>query len=291
MADKDTVAEPVSDTTAADYAQEQADFGAGFEGTAEKSSSEGRAVRTTAKAPDLAATPREKAPEPKYVRITEKDWADVRAAAAKTASYDSQLSKAFGTIGNLQKLVNGFQSQTPAGRPIVIPKDAFAAMERDFPELAQQTRSALEAALSGVHGTGGGDASDAGKIEGMLASYTSRREVEALEDAYPSWREIVGAVDVTREQPNPNNPFRRWLATKDVAYQTRINGSESAAVIGRAIRLFQNETKAPTKPAATPRDTARAERIRGAVQPRGDNAGAASGKSDDDEFVAGYNSR
>jgi hypothetical protein len=163
-------------------------------------------------------------------------------------------------------------------------------MERDFPELAHQTRAALEAALSGISGTGANDV-DAGKIETMLASYTSKREVEALEDAYPDWRQIVGAVDVTKEQPDPNNPFRRWLASKDAAYQNRINGSESAAVIGRAIRLFQNETRTPAKPAATPRGNARAERIRNAVQPRGDGAGAAAGRSEDDEFVAGFNSR
>ena len=85
--------------------------------------------------------------------------------------------------------------------------------------------------------------------------------------------------------------FRRWLATKGTAYEARISGSESSDEIGRAIRLFQTETKGSPKAAATPRDTARAERIRGAVQPRGDNAGAPPGKSDDDEFLAGFNSR
>jgi hypothetical protein len=275
----------VDDTTSSvDDAQEQAEFGAGFAGKpADKPA--------TPDQPDPPSRAQvEETPAPEYVQITAKDWAEIKAAAAKTASYDQQLSKAFGTIGNLQKLVNGFQTQTPAGRKIEIPKDAFAAMERDFPELAQQTRAALESALSGMSGTGAADV-DATKIESMLASYTSKREVEALEDAWPDWREIVGAVDVTKEQPNPDNPFRKWLATKDAAYQARLNGSQSAAVIGRAIRSFQNETKAAPKPAVKPRDEARAERIRGAVQPRGDNAGAAAGKSDDDEFLAGFNSR
>jgi hypothetical protein len=284
------MADEKPDTAAADDAQAQADFGSGFTGVEGKT-----AAQPTGKPdkPEPAATPRAEAtPAPEYVQITAKDWADVRAAAAKTASYDQQLSKAFGTIGNLQKLVNGFQAQTPAGRKIEIPKDAFAAMERDFPELAQQTRAALEAALSGLPGTGANDV-DPGKIETMLASYTSRREIEALEDAYPEWRKIVGAVDVTREQPDPNNPFRKWLSTKDVAYQNRVNGSESAAVIGRAIRTFQNETKAvPKLNGTTPRDIARADRIRSAVQPRGDNAGAAAGgKSDDDMFEEGFRSR
>lgn len=270
-----------------DAQNEQAEFGSGFTGhPAEKVSPK------TPDNPEPAATPRVEEKPEKFIQITEKDWTEVKAAAAKTASYDSQLSKAFGTIGNLQKLVNALQAQQPAGgREVKISPKAFEQMEKDFPELAQQTRAALEAALSGVTGLGAADV-DASKIKSMLASYTSEREIEALEDAYPDWRTIVGAVDVNREQPNPDNPFRKWLASKDAAYQARINASESAQVIGRAIRLFQNETKAPPKPAAgTPRDAARAERIRGAVQPRGDNAGAAPAKSETDEFEAGFHSR
>lgn len=271
-------------TAAVDDAQENADFSGGFDSkTTETIPAKDR--------PQTAETPRGEAEsQPEYIQITAKDWAEVQAATRRTASYDQQFSRLFGTTGNLQKLVNNFQAQTPAGRRVEIPKDAFAAMERDFPELAQQTRSALEAALSGMHGTGANDA-DPSKLENMLASYNAKREAEVLEDAYPSWREIVGAVDASSVQPDPNNPFRKWLATKDASYQNRINGSVSAAVIGRAIRTFQNETKGAPKPTGTPRDTARADRIRSAVQPRGDNAGAGPSKTEDDDFLAGFNSR
>jgi hypothetical protein len=276
----------------------ESEFGSGFAGAESKIPD--KPGKSDTKPPangkvEPAATPRAEAePPPEYVQISAKDWADVRAAAAKTASYDQQLSKAFGTIGNLQKLVNGFQTQVqdkpPAPRKVEISPAAFAEMARDFPELAQQTRAALEAALSG-YAPNGADTVDATKIEGMLATYTARREVENLEDAYPDWRKIVGAVDVSREQPDANNPFRKWLGTKDTAYQTRINGSESAAVIGRAIRLFQRETAATAqpKPNGTPaRDTARGDRIRAAIQPRGDNAGAAAGKSENEDFEEGF---
>ena len=291
----------MSDTVddAALVEKEDADFASGFtdESPKGKKKPDEKPAKTEAEAkpakPEAAAAPAkatEAAPEkPEYVQINAKEWAEVRAAAAKTASYDQQLSKAFGTIGNLQKLVTGLQGQTPAGRKVEIPKDAFADMERDFPELAAKTKDALEKALAGVSGTGAKSDVDASKIEEMLATHTSKREIEALEDSYPDWRDIVGAVDVRTQQPDPNNAFRKWLAGKDVAYQVRINGSESAAVIGRAIRLFQNETKAAAAK-ATPA-AARADRIRAAVQPKGDNAGAAPDKSDDDEFMAGFNSR
>ena len=272
-----------TDTTSVDDAREAAELDAGFKGIEPPARPEKPAPATTSRAEATTETP-------EYVQVTAKDWAEIKAAAAKTASYDQQLSKAFGTIGNIQKIVNGLQTATPVGRKVEIPKDAFASMEKDFPEIAQQMRGALEATLSGLHGTGGADA-PAVDIEAKMAAYAAKRELESLEDAHPDWREIVGAVDVSQEQPDPNNAFRRWLSTKDVAYQTRVNNTQSSAVISRAIQAFQNETKPAPKPAATPRDTARAERIRGAVQPRGDGALAPAGRSEDDDFLAGFNSR
>jgi hypothetical protein len=288
----------MSETTTTDVdtsVQDDAEFAAGFEGkTAEK------IEKTTPPATDTpppADTPQADAdPAPEYVQISKKEWDEIKAAAARTASYDKQFSRAFGSIGNLHKLLEERKADatspasTPAAaRKVEVPKDAFAAMERDFPELAQQTRAALEAALSGLPVAD----VDATKIESMMASYHARREREALEDAYPDWRKIVGAVDITKEEPDPENPFRKWLATKDKSYQDRINGTESSAVMGRAIRLFQNETKAAAqpKPAATPPRTSDGrfvERTRAAVQPRGDGAGVPAGRSEQDEFEAGF---
>jgi hypothetical protein len=282
-----------TDTAAVSDASAEAAFGSGYDAGADtkpdksdtKPPANGKADDP---ARDAARTEAESPPE--VVSITKKEWDEIR---GRTSSYDHQLSKAFGTIGQLQRVVNGLQmqqtqAQPAAARKVEISREAFKEMERDFPELAAQTRAALEAALSGLPANGGAEI-EAAKLESMMATYTARREVEALEDAYPEWRTIVGAVDVSREQPDANNPFRKWLGTKDTAYQARINGSESAAVIGRAIRLFQRETAAaPGKPAATPRDTARGDRIRAAIQPRGDNAGAAPANTSEDAFAAGF---
>jgi hypothetical protein len=265
--------------------EDDADFGAGFSGV------EGKPDTPASKPEKVEAAPTDEKPE--YVQVTAKEWNDIKAAAAKTASYDQQFSRLFGTTGNIQKLLNDAKIQAqapsaptpPTARRVEISKAAFSEMERDFPELAQQTRAALEAALSGLPPPDGVDAT---KIEGMLASYTNKREIEALEDAHPDWRTIVGAVDATKQHPDPDNPFRKWLGTKDAAYQDRINNSESAAVIGRAIRLFQNETKVAPKVNGTARNTARADLIRAAVQPKGDNGGTPGAKTEDDEFESGY---
>lgn len=271
---------------AAKLAEEDAAFASGFP---DKGAEKPAETPDKPDPPAPATAPAKVEEKPEYVQVSAKEWAEVRAAAAKTASYDAQLSKVFGTLGNLQKQAN----TQPAGaaRKVEIPKDAFAAMERDFPELAQHTRAALESALSGVGGGAPGASEEA--LRASMQKAVTAAEIEDLEDEHPEWRKIVGAVDVANgEQPDANNPFRRWLATKDAAYQARIEGAQRASTISRAINRFQSETKASPKPAATtPRSDARAERIKEAVQPRGDNAGAAPGKSDDDEFLAGFNSR
>lgn len=273
----------MSDTTTTDDVQGSADFDAGFEG---------KDIDPAAKAPAPAETPRVE--EPKYRQVTEKDWEEVVAAAKKTASYDSQLSKAFGTIGNISKQIAELRA---AGQPAAaaavaearkfeIPKDAFAEMSRDFPELAAQVQAAMGAALSGLP-VGASDI-DPGKLKDTLR----QRELEILEEDHPDWATIVGKVDGPDDKPDPDNAFRKWLAGKDSAYQSRINATISPPVIARAIRLFQSEAKAAAKAPATPRTDARAERIKAAVQPRGDGAGAASGgNADMDAFNEGFNSR
>lgn len=272
-------------TTTVDDAQGSADFDAGFEG---------KPAEPSAKKPEPAATPRvEATAAPEIVQVTAKEWAEIKAAAAKTASYDQQLSRLFGTTGNIQKLLNdakAAQSAQPAvAREFKISPKAFEAMERDFPELAQQTRAALEAALSGMPGTGADV--DAGKIEAMLATTIAKREVDAMEEEFPDWFKIVGRPAAPGEPADHTTGFRKWLATKDADYQVRINNTESPPVLSRAIRQFQRETKAAPSTPVTPRSDARADRIRAAVQPKGDNAGAAPGKTDEDEFEAGFKSR
>jgi hypothetical protein len=296
-----------TDTAADGAASAEAAFGSGYDAGAEvlTDKSEGRGrnkplVDLTKPPANGKAEPARDAtrvdadPPPEVVQITAREWA---AQLAKNTSYDQQLSKAFGTIGNLQKLVNGFQQQKaqdapPAARKVELSPKAYAKMATDFPELAQQSREALQEALSELlPSMGANAAADPAKIESMLVQWAAKRELAVLNDRHPDWREIVGAVDLASgQQPPADNAYRIWLATKPAEYQQAINGSELADVIGRSIRLFQRETTdAPAKTNGTAqRDTARADRIRAAVQPRGDNAGNAPANTSEDAFAAGF---
>lgn len=292
-----TKTETPVEQSADDETQAQADFdaGAAMEESGSKAPTDGQprddAGRFAAQKPD--PKPAEKPVEqPEYVQLTKAQFDRLEAAANRTDDHEKQMSKAFGTIGDVQKIVRTLQGQTPRGLAVKIPADAFAAMEKDFPELAQHTRAALEATLKGLEGTGGSSAEvDTEAFERKIEERVMRLETEALEDSYPDWRNIVGAPKTRSEQPNENAPFRKWLGTKDKAYQDRINGTNSAGVITRAIRTFKSETKtapaAPAKP--NPQAQARASRIQEAVRPKGDG-GQPPVKNADDEFEAGFKS-
>lgn len=267
-----------------DDAQEQAEFGAAFAGT--------EPPKPKDKTPEQQTeTPPAKVEiiEPKYVQISETEWNEVRAAAAKTASYDKQFATMFGTLGGVKSSVDALKAQ-PRGETIAISNAAFDKLKEQFPEIADLTREAVQNALAGVHVKGAPEL-DESKISQVAAKLVSDREMEDLIETYPDWVSRVGAAKPGEH--DPAHPFRAWLATKEAAYQERVTTTESGAVLKRAIDRFQRETRVTAKPKPTPppRDEARREQLRAAVQPKGDGAPATSSKSDNDDFVAGFNPR
>lgn len=296
-----TVDDTATETPAVTIEQEEqddADFEAGeaMEKSPEPKTPTDQGEKPRDESGRFAATKEEKPGEkktvveekPEYVQITKAQFERLEKAAKITDDIEGKFSKAFGTIGDVQKIVRTLQAGTPRGTAVKIPDDAFAAMEKDFPEVAQHMRSALEATLKGMEGTGSATAQvDEGLFERKIEERVMRLEIEALEDTYPDWKKIVGAVKKD-ETPDANHPFRKWLATKDQAYQARINGTNSAGVITRAIRTFQAETKkAPVTPKQDAQVQTRAKRIQDAVRPKGDG-GQPPMKEAEDDFEAGF---
>lgn len=234
-------------------------------------------------------------PAPKFVQITQEQFDSLLASAKKTEGIEAQLSKVFGTVGNMKQVVDRLQAATPAGMSIEIPKDAFAEMEKDFPELAKHTRDGLEKVLKNIKGTGPatGATIDPEAVQKVVnAAYAraeTQRQVNALDRAHPTWREIVGAVD-GHDKHDPNNPFRKWLAKQPAEYQHKINSTDFADDITDAINKFLAATKAPVQPApkTAPKIAARKDRIQAAMQPKGDGGQPAPRNSADDDFKSGF---
>lgn len=240
--------------------------------------------------PDPDAPPANVKPE--YVQITKEQLANLETAAAKTATFETQLNKAFGSIGGLTQLVNDLKSKTPEGAVITIPDDAFADME-DFPDIAKGMRSALEKVLKGQRGTGDVKATvDLDVVNKSVRAGIQAREIEALEDDHPDWKTIVGAVD-SADKADPNNAFRKWLGTQPADYQKKVNETHSAPVLARAIDKFKEATKVVVPPpkVPAPKDLARKNKIAAAIQPRGDGHVPLPAKTDEDAFEEGFNKR
>lgn len=237
-------------------------------------------------------------PVVEYVQLTKEQLARLEAAADKNGEFEKRFSTIFGTLGGVQELVKKLQSETPTGAAIAIPDDAFLEMEEDYPQLAKHFRSTLEKTLKSVRGTGAATASDPEELNKLVNSRVAEgvkaAQVELLEDSYPDWREIVGAVDRKKgEEPDPNNAFRKWLATQPADYATKVTSSHNATILSNAIAKFKADTKpAPKAPQPpSPKIEQRKKRFEAAVTPKGDGNPPPATKTGDDDFDEGFNAR
>lgn len=267
--------------------------------------SEPKAEQTKVEPTKTEAEP--KAEAPTFAQITIEELEGLKSAASKTAENKKQLDTLLGTIGRVQQYLKKLDETAVSGVAIDLPADALADMREDYPELAAK----LEAIFGKARVRGSARYEEPAEVTPAKPAEADQRAVstlireamresakETLEDAYPDWREIVGAV-AEGQSPNPEHPFRKWLASKDEAYQHRINATESPGVIARAIERFQSETAKPETKAAqkpAPNEAAREQRtarIASAIQPKGDGKPPTLPKSADDEedaFEKGFKS-
>lgn len=233
--------------------------------------------------------PEPKPDQPEYVQMTKQQFEEFQAAAAKIPSYDKQLATAHGHIGSLQRTVNELRQQ-PAAR-VEISADDFVELKEQFPELAEYTRAGLARVLGRLPAGAAPQSAtlDMDAVRQAAEAVIMARETAVLADAYPDWRELIGAVNgAAGETHNPDHPFQKWLGTKPEAYRTQIMATDSAAVLMRAIRTFQTETAPKPKPTVA-RPQVRTDTIREAIQPRGDNGRPDAGANDLDEaFRSGF---
>lgn len=216
-------------------------------------------------------------PKPEYVRLTKQDWDNTKAAAGKVSSLESQVAKLTGSIPRaeqiIQQVMEKVQGATPAGVTVEFSDEDFAELAENFPEVATMTRASLERIFkkANVHGTASAASpAPAVDIGAEVVKVLTEREKKALVEAHPTWRDIVGAVDMSAgEKPSEGNPFRQWLAAQPADYQEKINGTDSPAVVQSAIDRFLAVPKTIT-PAAPDKAAVRRARIEDAVTPRAD---------------------
>jgi len=263
------VAEVVEQTEEPDAAALAA-FASGFdEETPPAKETPPPAVAT--EAPSPVQEPKAPVPvTPRYVRLTEDDVQRLRSAADETANLKQQLSKAFGTLGNMQQVINQIRNQTPAGAAVEITDEDFAELREDFPELEQRQRVGLERILKRANLTGTAQvatpAIDPEAMRNAAATIVHDEGLKDLDDLHPGWRGIVGKPD------DVDNPYRRWLASQKPEYRHLIENTYSAAITKRSIDRFYADQRRPAvrqQPTSARPDAARRDRIQAAVAPRG----------------------
>lgn len=234
------------------------------------------------------------APAPEYVQVTKEQFERLMAAADKVTSLDGTVSKVTGSVGNLHQVIKKLQESTPKGLTIELPDDVTSELQKEFPELAAPFRDALVKALASVKGTGDKGAEvDQAAVQKLVTDAVLQTQMVALEDDYPNWKEIVGFA--APGEHDPNNPFRKWLATQPEEYQAKVNDADTAFVVRKAIDKFnafvETQKKAAAQPLpnkTAPKVDGRRLRIQNSVQPRGDGGPPPAGKSVQDAFEEGF---
>ncbi len=227
---------------------------------------------------DAPPTPVEK---PKYAKVLQSDFDNLKAAAGKVASLESQVAKLAGTVGNTaqleQRLVERLKAQTPAGLNVQMSDEDWAELAEEMPEIARLTRTTLERIFKkAIVGTGSAPTQgpDVEKVvESVISKREAQREADAFVKAYPDWEKIVNRVDVSKgEKPDEANEFRRWVAQQPLERQQKINGTDSYADLHAVLDEYTASKKAPATPAKPDRGAARRAIMEDAVTPRTDGS-------------------
>jgi hypothetical protein len=271
----------MSETTTSDTSQADAAFGAGFEGK--------ETAAPVKETPDAGQpTGAKDDPKPEYVQISKAEWDKVIAAAEKTTAHEKQFSTVFGTIGKTKQTLEQSVAEVRAlidGRKNELSTAAYTKLKDQFPELAEMAKEMVEARLAGLPPPQ--QPIDDDTFQKKVAEATNKREMKFLTRDFPTWQQIVGSPPMPG-QPPVETPFRQWLAGKDEEFRNELLETDAPSDIAYAIRLFQRETKTPAKSTPRPVTDDRAERLRDAVQPRGDSAAAPTTHPREDAFAAGF---
>ena len=210
---------------------------------------------------------------PKYAQVTEEDYkkfqTNADGLAEMRAAYQKQFDTAFGKLGGVERTLTQLTANGPSAE---LTDDVVSDMAEDFPELAALQLKSFQKFAQTLR-TGGAPVNPI-DIDEKVQARVVALETEALEDAHPQWRDLVGA-------PGSDTAYRQWLVKQDAGYQQKLNNTNSASVIARSIDRFK---------AGAPKPSTRQAVMRDAVTPKGDGRSPATADSDDD-FNAGFAGR
>jgi phage terminase Nu1 subunit (DNA packaging protein) len=207
---------------------------------------------------------------PKYRQITEDEWNQYSARAAKVDEIDSikatlekSLGTAFGKLGGFERTLNEKLSSRSVGN--VTLEDVPESLRAELPELAEALVAVVNKAAERAPAPTKQE--DEVPIDERINQAV---QTALLTNAHEDWRDVV-----------QTDEFKARVAAQPAKVQERLGGWDAAFV-----SKFIAEHKAAIAKAKEPKPSARKERIEAAATPRG-TGGHAPGPSSDDQFLAG----
>lgn len=255
-----------------------ADFEAGFDDAptetdppATTTTTEGVTDTTTQTPPETTKPP--EVVEPKYVQITEDDFARFRGAAEKLADLESTFTKRFDTaFGKMGGLERKLQELHAAG---AITDEDIAPFKDDLPEIANVLKKLRAPAQQSDDDFNARIKPVLDQAVTPLVQELRETQKAAVALVHPDWETFKGSEE-----------FGKWVATKDEAYREQLGSTWSPAFIAGALTEAKKWAEA-NKPRQKPKDADRSSVIEAAIQPRGTGA-TRPAQPAQDAFLAGF---
>ena len=226
---------------------------------------------------------------PKLAQITEAQYQDLLSRATAIdeikASQKRLETSAFGEIGGLKQNIQQLRQAQASG--VEFTDQDFEGL--DFPEVARELSGVIAKKLKVAPSQ-----IDPAQIEALTRNVVQGERVnmhlEILDGMHPGWKDLTG-MNIPKEEW-ANNDYRKWMEKQPQDYRERLLNSNNAFEISTSIKAFQDnktaeDAKAKAKAEKEKAIAARSKRVSSAITPRG-TGGIAEGKSDLDDFEAGY---
>lgn len=246
----------------------------GYEPPPEKLHEETVAKEEAAAKPEPEETPVEEA---MFAGLTESQIKSLLQRAARVDSIEEQLGKAHGKIGELNRTLQEIRSTGQRPTQNHAPADsvddqALSEFESTFPEFApaveaRARRIAQEVLQQAQQTQSAGDSSDPEAI-GKAVS------LALMDDKHPDWRKTVASDD-----------FALWIASQPDGVRQTYASTWDHRELGGILGKFSASQRA-----VVDRATKSKQRLEAALTPDGSPSRVAHATSDQDAFIAGFES-
>jgi len=251
-------------------------------------------------------TPEQKQPEPKAEQKPKSEKQDapdpMKEVIARIEKFEASQAKLAGHIGGLTRNqeeikqllaaskkatenVADAPSQAQVKEAMASPKE-WEDLKSEYPEWAAATEKFMDSKLATLKAP---QTLDPEAIDKRVEERVAKQTAEDRQDTIDTYLDNIVDGDWSDEVKNP--AFTEWLGKQpdDIKALAASNKLRDAA---KMLRLYQkSKVQAVKQPESEPKkdSSARQRRFEAAVNPKG-TGGHAPGRSDEDDFMAGYNS-